>query len=97
MVKLPFFKNDKAQAGNILGLVGVLIGLAVLIALGGLVASQITGASALPEGDAFNVSTQTTEYFGLTTEMAYIAVFAAIGMVVLGMVLGYFVMRGQGR
>jgi len=97
MVKLPFFKNDKAQAGNILGLVGVLIGLAVLVALGGLVASQITGASALPVGDSFNVSTQTTEYFGLTTEMAYIAVFAAIGMVVLGMVLGYFVMRGQGR
>jgi hypothetical protein len=98
MKLLRFIKDDKAQAGNILGLVGVLIGLAVLVALGGLVASQITGASALPEGDAFNVSTQTTEYFGLTTEMAYIAVFAAIGMVVLGMVLGYFIYQGrQGR
>jgi len=63
-------KKDKAQAGGILGMVGVLVGLAVLLALGGLVASQITTAAALPSGSAFNVTSQTTTYFPLTTQMA---------------------------
>lgn len=91
------FNKDKAQAGNILGLVGVLVGLAVLVALGALVANQITTASALPVGNAFNVTSQTTTYWPLVTQMAYIAVFAAIGMVVLGMVLGYFIYRNQNQ
>jgi hypothetical protein len=94
--KLSLRKDDSGQAGNILGLMGILIGMGVLLALGGLIASQMTSASSLPAGDPYNVSTTTATYYPLSVQMGYIAIFAGLGMVVLGMVLGYFMYPGRG-
>lgn len=68
----------------------VLIAVVILIALGGLLANAFTTAAALPEGNAFNVSTTTSTNYAQDVNILYVAVLALIGLPVLGMLLAYF-------
>lgn len=81
----------KNTEGNmVLQGVGVLVGLVCLVALGGLIANEFTKAGALPEGNAFNVSTTTATYFPTVVTIAFVACLALIGLPVLAMMLGFF-------
>ncbi len=90
-----FLRND--EGNMVLQGVGVLIGLVCLVALGGLIANEFTDASALPAGNAFNVSTTTASYFPIVVTIAFVATLALIGIPILAFMLGAFGATGKGR
>jgi uncharacterized membrane protein len=68
---------------NVLGGVGVLVAFVILIALGGLLANEFTNAAALPDGNAFNVSSTTTTYYPTVITIAFVSILAMIGLPIL--------------
>jgi hypothetical protein len=87
-IKKIFAMNDEGNA--VLYGAAVLIAVVILIALGGLLANAFTQASALPVGNAFNVSSTTSTNYAQDVNILYVAVLALIGLPVLGMLLAYF-------
>jgi hypothetical protein len=88
----------KDEEGNmVLQGVGVLVGLVCLVALGGLLANSFTNAAALPDGNAFNVSSTTSTYYPIVITISFVACLALIGLPVLAMMLAYFNANGSGK
>jgi len=91
-----FDKKDKEGNAVLVG-IGIVVAAVILIAIGGLLANSFTNAAALPNGNAFNVTSTTSTYYPTVVTIAFVAILAVVGLPVLGMIFAYFGGQGQGK